>query len=116
MLQSWPAALSAPELVASRVSSGSLRCRNGDDHVLRLASGSHHIHPLSADIQRSGGGMATADGRGGEDLNIDTTGNTVDEEKDNPTQPYHEFVHPAKASKRFGLKGSAPYRYPKGIL
>ncbi len=60
--------------------------------------------------------MATADGQGGEDLNIDTTGNTVDEEKDNSTQPSQEFVYPAKASKRFGLRGSAPYRYPKGIL
>ncbi|KAK0239880.1 hypothetical protein EDD85DRAFT_949742 [Armillaria nabsnona] len=70
--------------------------------------------PLSTDLERSGGAMTTADGRGGEDLNLDTTGNTLDEEKDNPTQPYHEFVHPARASKRFGLKGSAPYQYPKG--
>ncbi|KAK0451102.1 hypothetical protein EV421DRAFT_1212204 [Armillaria borealis] len=46
-------------------------------------------------------------------MNLDTTGNTVDEEKDTPTPLYHESVHPAKASKRFGLKGSAPYRSPK---
>ncbi|PBK78401.1 hypothetical protein ARMSODRAFT_39751 [Armillaria solidipes] len=69
--------------------------------------------PLSPGIERSGGAIATADERDGEDMNLDTTGNTVDEEKDTPTQLYHESVHPAKASKRFGLKGSAPYRSPK---
>ncbi|SJL00627.1 uncharacterized protein ARMOST_03940 [Armillaria ostoyae] len=69
--------------------------------------------PLSPGIERSGGAIATADERGVEDMNLDTTGNTVNEEKDTPTQLYHESVHPAKASKRFGLKGSAPYRSPK---
>ncbi len=41
-----------------------------------------------------------------------------DEEKDvaAPAQPYAEYVNPAKSRKRFGLKGSTPYRPPKGKL
>ncbi len=47
--------------------------------------------------------------------NIETTAN-LDEEEDvaAPVQSYAEYVDPAKSSKRFGLKGSAPFRPPKG--
>ncbi|PBK97129.1 hypothetical protein ARMGADRAFT_1077230 [Armillaria gallica] len=48
-------------------------------------------------------------------MNVERTGN-FDEEGDvaAPAQPYAEYVNPAKSRKRFGLKGSAPYRPPKG--
>ncbi|KAK0239878.1 hypothetical protein EDD85DRAFT_788089 [Armillaria nabsnona] len=49
-----------------------------------------------------------------EATNVEATGN-LDEEEDvaAPAQPYAEYVNPAKSRKRFGLKGSAPYRPPK---
>ncbi|SJL00658.1 uncharacterized protein ARMOST_03971 [Armillaria ostoyae] len=50
-----------------------------------------------------------------EATNVEATGNLAEE--DNvaaPAQPYAEYVNPAKSRKRFGLKGSAPHRPPKG--
>ncbi|KAK0463864.1 uncharacterized protein EV420DRAFT_1111953 [Desarmillaria tabescens] len=42
-------------------------------------------------------------------------GGAVEEGENGTTaQPYLEYVNPAKSSKRFGLRGSAPYRIPKG--
>ncbi len=43
-------------------------------------------------------------------------GNFDEEDVAAPAQPYAEYINPAKSRKRFGLKGSAPYRPPKGKL
>ncbi|PBK78433.1 hypothetical protein ARMSODRAFT_1011012 [Armillaria solidipes] len=50
-----------------------------------------------------------------ETTNVEATDNLTEEEDvAAPAQPYAEYVDPAKSRKRFGLKGSAPYRPPKG--
>ncbi|PBK78479.1 hypothetical protein ARMSODRAFT_42546 [Armillaria solidipes] len=69
--------------------------------------------PTASEVlpENSGGPAVTKP----EVTNVETTGN-LDEEEDvaAPAQPYAEYVDPAKSSKRFGLKGSAPFRPPKG--
>ncbi|KAK0239835.1 hypothetical protein EDD85DRAFT_1021202 [Armillaria nabsnona] len=69
--------------------------------------------PTASDVlpENSGGPAVTKP----EVTNVETTGN-LDEEEDvaAPVQSYAEYVDPAKSSKRFGLKGPAPFRSPKG--
>ncbi|KAK0463908.1 uncharacterized protein EV420DRAFT_1329359, partial [Desarmillaria tabescens] len=53
----------------------------------------------------------------GTKLEASLGGAVEEEENDTTPQPYPEYVDPAKSSKRFGLRGSAPYgpyRLPKG--
>ncbi|KAK0483863.1 hypothetical protein IW261DRAFT_985256 [Armillaria novae-zelandiae] len=45
----------------------------------------------------------------------DSTSEIVEAKENGTTgQPYPEYIYPTKSSKRFGLRGSAPYQTPKG--
>ncbi len=67
--------------------------------------------PTASDVlpENSGGPAVTKP----KVTNVESTGN-LEEDVAAPAQSCAEYVDPAKSSKRFGLKGPAPFRPPKG--